>query len=90
MSTISHGPSGALQERRRWFTQLLVPEMWASLTITVIWLAVLFAAVFGPDLVTTSAAGDTVTVPSGVALGLFALFATWAVAKYGFDHHRRD
>ena len=40
MSTIS----------RSWPAQLLVREMWAALAIAFIWLAVLFAAVFGPDL----------------------------------------
>jgi len=84
MSTISHGPSGAIPETRSWPLRVLVPEMWPSLAIVVIWVAVLFDAVLGPDLVTESAGGDTVIVPSAVVLGLFALFATWTLAKYGF------
>ena len=57
MATISHEPSRVVQAERRWWFQLLVPEMWASLTIIVMWLAVLFDAVFGPDIVTTGAGG---------------------------------
>jgi len=89
MSSISHGPVG-VQERRRWVSDFLVREMWASVTIVVIWLAVLFDAVFGPDIVTSSAGGDHSTVPSAVVVALFAFLATWVVAKYGFRQGRKD
>jgi hypothetical protein len=89
MSTISHEPLGALQEKRDWLLQLLVPEMWASLAIIVIWLSVLFDAVFGPDIVNHSAGGDSSTVPSAVAVALFASLATWVVARYGFRRERK-
>jgi hypothetical protein len=59
MSTMSHPPSGAVPERRHWSVQLLVTEMWASLAIVAMWLAVLFDAVFGPDIVSTNG-GQTV------------------------------
>jgi hypothetical protein len=90
MSTISHEPSADAREKRRWSLQLLVPEMWASLAIVVMWLAVLFDAVFGPDIVNSSAGGDHSTVPSAVAVALFAFLATWVVAKYGFRHERKE
>jgi hypothetical protein len=65
-------------------------DMWASLAIVVMWLAVLFDAVFGPDIVSTSSAGGSSTsVPSAVAVALFALIATTQVAKYGFGRERR-
>ena len=51
MSTIPHEPSRELPETLRSTSRLFVREMWASLAIAVIWLAVLFAAVFGSDLV---------------------------------------
>ena len=89
MTTISHEPSGVVQKKQRWSLQLLVPEMWASLAIIVIWLSVLFDAVFGPDIVNTSAGGDSSTVPSAVAVALFAFLATWVVARYGFRHERK-
>jgi hypothetical protein len=64
--------------------------MWASLAIVVMWLAVLFAAIYGPDVVTSSSGGsDSATVPSAVVMALFACLATWPVAKYGFKHDGR-
>jgi hypothetical protein len=90
MTTISHEPSGVAEEKRRWSLQPLVPEMWASLAIVVMWLSVLFDAVFGPDIVTNGVAGDSSTVPSAVALALFAFLGTWVVAKHGFGHKRNE
>jgi hypothetical protein len=82
-------PSGAMPETRRWAKQLLVREMWAALAIAVIWLAVLFDGLFGPDIVSTNGATSS-TVPSVVVLALFASLATWMVAKYGFGHRDAD
>jgi hypothetical protein len=90
MTTLSHEPSGIVQEKRRVWLQLLVPEMWASLAISVIWLTVLFDAVFGPDIVNSSAGGDHSTVPSAVAVALFAFLATWVIARHGFRHERKE
>jgi len=88
MTTVSHEPSRVLPEQRPW-SQFLVPEMWASLTIIVMWLSVLFDAVFGPDIVTNGVAGDRSTVPSAVVVALFAFLATWVVARYGFGRERK-
>lgn len=90
MSTVSQEASSVVPNRRSRFTQLFVREMWAGLAIAVMWLAVLFAAVFGPDIVSTSAGTNTTTVPSAVAVALFAWLATRAVAKYGFGHQEED
>ena len=90
MDTVSHERTGAAQEGRHWSAQVLVPEMWASLAIVVMWLAVLFDAIFGPDIVTTGVAGDRSSVPSAVALALFAFLGTWVVARYGFRDERRS
>lgn len=87
MATLSHEPSRMHEERRRW-SELLVSEMWASLAIAVIWLSVLFDAVFGPNIVTTGVAGDSTVVPSAVVVALFAFLATWVVARYGFRRER--
>ena len=88
MTTVSHEPTRAEQTQRPW-SQVLVPEMWASLTIIVMWLSVLFDAVFGPDIVTHGVSGDSATVPSAVVVALFAFLATWVVAKYGFSQERK-
>jgi hypothetical protein len=92
MASISHEPSRVVQERRPWSVQLLVPEMWASLAIIVIWLTVLFDAVFGPDIQSANGVadiGDRTTVPSAVPIALFAFLATWIIARYGFRADRK-
>ena len=90
MTSVSHEPSGAVQEKQRWSLQLSVPEMWASVAIVVMWLSVLLDAIFGPDIVKSTAGGDHSTVPSAVVLALFAFLGTWVVARYGFRHERKD
>jgi hypothetical protein len=79
MSTISH--EGSKPQRAN---ELIVRDTWAGLAISFMWLAVLFAAVFGPDILTTDAGGGSSRVPSAVAVALFAAIGTWMVAKYGF------
>ena len=90
MSTIPHEPARAAAERRHWSAQILVREMWASVAISVMWLAVLFAAVFAPDIVSSSNDGNSTTIPSAVAVALFAAIGTRTVAKYGFGHRDDD
>ena len=89
MTTVSHESSGALPEKRRWAPRLLVPEMWTSLAIAVIWLAVLFDALFGPDIVSNNVSSAT-RVPSAVVVAVFAYLATRVVARYGFGRSRDD
>jgi hypothetical protein len=89
MTTISHEPSRSLPERRPLLPQLLVRDMWTALAISVMWLAVLFDAVYGPDITSMSASTST-TIPSAVFVALFATFATKAVAKYGFCRDAKD
>ena len=89
MSTISHEPSRGVRETH-WSSQLLVRELWAALAIVAMWLAVLFSAIFGPDIMSHDAGGNSTTIPSAVAVALFASLATWAVAKYGFGRRRSD
>jgi hypothetical protein len=36
-----------------------------------------------------SGGSDSATIPSAVAVALFACLATWPVAKYGFKHDGR-
>jgi hypothetical protein len=91
MTTISQEPSRVVEEKRwRWSSEFLVREMWASLAIAVIWLSALFDAIYGPDIVNRSAGGDVSTVPSAVAVALFAFLATWVVAKYGYPRERKE
>jgi hypothetical protein len=80
---VSHQESQPLHERRRWSLRDLMPEVWASLAISVIWLAVLFDAVFGPDIVISNSSGYS-RIPSAIVVVVFAYLATRVVARYGF------
>lgn len=85
MSSMSHPPGEVVPERRHWSVHLLVTEMWASLAITVMWIAVAVASVWGPDFVSSNGGGtNSTTIPSGIAVAVFATVGTWAVAKYAF------
>jgi hypothetical protein len=93
MTTLSHEPSKVVPERSRLAPQILVPELWASLAIAVMWLTVLFDAIFGPDIVATSGAagaGTTTTVPSAVVVTFFAFLATWILARHAFGSRRGE
>ena len=81
MSTISHEPS-AVATRPSWID---ARNLWASVAIVAIWLAVLLATLYGPDFESVEVTGARVTIPSGLGVAFFALFATVAVAKYGFE-----
>ncbi len=82
MSTLSHEPVRA-DERRRVSVEAVVQELWAALAIVVMWLAVLFDAIFGPNIVNSSG-GSTSSVPSAVVVAVFAFLGTWVVARYAF------
>ena len=86
MTTLPHEPPAATD--KPWWVD--ARDMWASLAITAIWGAVALTAVFGPDFENVDAAGNSTSVPSGIVVALFALFATMAVAKYGFDKRADD
>jgi hypothetical protein len=88
MSIVSHEPARLAQEKRPLLSQFLVRELWASLAISVMWLSVLVTAAVGPDIVNHSASGDSSTVPSAVAVALFAFLATWVLARYAFRQRR--
>jgi hypothetical protein len=87
MSTISHPPVETAPERVPW-TQQLVTEVWAAAAIVAMWIAVAVSAIWGPDFVSSTPGGSTTTIPSGIAVALFATIGTWAVAKYGLAHRK--
>ena len=90
MSTISHPPARPVREYG-WSSLALAREFWASLAIAAMWIAVAVSAVWGPDFVSTSGAGSSsTTIPSGIAVALFASIGTWAVAKYAFGRAREE
>jgi hypothetical protein len=85
MTTIPHEHPSSVEKRSVW---LDARDLWTALAIVTIWLAVLFVGVFGPDFVSVNN-GSTTTIPSGIGVAFFALFATMAVAKHGFNRERR-
>ena len=91
MATMFHEP--AASRWPTWRAVLGLTEMWASLAIAVVWLAVLVTAIYGPNIETKSSGGsDSATIPSAVGVALFAFLATWVIAKYAYgrsaDHKR--
>ena len=90
MSSVSH-PSAQPTPERSWFELFHVREMWASLAIAAMWIAVACSAAWGPDFVSTTGGGtNSTTIPSGIAVALFASVGTWAVAKYGLGHRWKN
>jgi hypothetical protein len=90
MTSIPHESARPVDTSSRPLAQFELSHLWASIAICVIWLAVLFDAIFGPNIVNNTAGGDWSSVPSAVVVALFASLATWAVAKYGFGRRRGD
>jgi len=90
MASVSQEPLRYGSERPQWAEFLRIPEMWASIAIVAMWLAVLFDAVYGPSIVSSNGAGtNTTTVPSSIVLALFALLGTISVARHGFRHDKQ-
>ena len=74
------GSSGNLRSAPGW-----MPELWGTVAIASMWLAVLFASVYGGDFVSTNGAGSTATrIPSAVFVALFACLGTVAVARRAY------
>jgi hypothetical protein len=90
VSSVSHGPAVYPRERSQWAEFLRIPEMWASLGISMMWLAVLFDAVYGSNFVSTNGSGtNSTTIPSAIFVALFAFLATASLAKYAFRNDKK-
>jgi hypothetical protein len=86
MTTVTHEPTREIPAKKH-FSDFLASEMWASLAISVIWLSVLFEAIYAPAIETRSASGDYSSVPTAIIGTIFAFLATWVLARHAF---RRD
>ncbi len=89
MASASHGPAIRAPERPQWAEFLRIREMWVSLAISTMWLAVLFGALFGPNFVSTTPGGTSTTIPSAVFVAFFAFLGSGAVARYGLKDDKR-
>src|SRR5262245_57518378 len=76
MTMTMHEQASARSSPGRWAARLLVPEMWATLSIVAMWLAVLFVGVFGGDMTFRGADTSFTVIPAGVAVAVFAAIGT--------------
>lgn len=66
-------------------------EMWASIAIATMWVAVTVDAIWGPDIVSSAGPGGaSTTLPSAVVVAVFAWLGTWSVAKHALHSSRGD
>jgi hypothetical protein len=84
MTLVADKPQEIQPGPKHWYDRLLVPEMWGTLAISIMWLAVLFDGVYGSDIVSVSNDGSSMRLPSAVVVALFAVLGTAAVAKRAF------
>jgi hypothetical protein len=85
MTTLSHDPAQPDRPARRPWTPAAIASVAASVAISVMWLVVLFVALYGPDILHQSGAGTTSSsVPSAVVVAPFAFLGTWVVARRAF------
>ena len=83
MTTAVHPPSD-MPAGQRWTRRFPARDVSVSAAIAVIWVVVLLDALFGPDLVSSSA-GSFTRVPSAIFVAFFAWLATRVIAKWGFS-----
>lgn len=84
MAAAMHDQSSVRSPRGDRASRVLTPEMWATVAIVSMWVAVLFVGVFGGDVVFHSVDSSVTALPSGVAVALFAAIGTGSVAKRVF------
>ena len=89
MTTLMHEPSTDEPVRQGIAARLLVPGFWAALSIVAMWMAVLFDGIFGGDM-TFASPPNVTTMPSAVAVALFAVIGTSAVAKRAFGRRETN
>ena len=90
MTATMNEPSTTGSAREGIAARLLTPAFWGAVSITAMWLAVLFDGIFGSDMIfsNNAGAGGPTIIPSAVAVALFAFIGTVVVARRAFA--RRD
>jgi hypothetical protein len=59
-------------------------NFWGGISLVAIWLAVLFVGVFGGNVETHSAGGDSSSWPVVVIVAIVALLATVSIGRWAF------
>lgn len=59
-------------------------SFWGGITLVAIWLAVLFVGIFGGNVETHSAGGDSSSWPVVVIVAIAALLATVSIGRWAF------
>ena len=76
MTTTMQDQSSVRSPRGGWAARILVREMWATLAIVAMWVAVLFVGVYGGEATFHGVDSSFSSVPSGVFVALFAAIGT--------------
>jgi hypothetical protein len=84
MTTTMHDRPSVRSPDDGWATRILVPEMWATVAIVAMWVAVLFVGVYGGEATFHSVDSSVTVIPSGVLVAFFAAIGTGSVAKRVF------
>ena len=84
MTTTVQDQSSVELHRESWPSRILVPEMWATVAIVAMWVAVLFVGVYGGEATFHNVDSSVNSIPSGVLVALFAAIGTGSVAKRVF------
>lgn len=84
MTTSMQARSSVPSTHQSWASRVLVPEMWAAVSIVAMWVAVLFVGVYGGTMTFHGADTSWSNIPSGVAVAIFAAIGTGSVAKRVF------
>ena len=84
MTTTLQDQSSVRSPNEGLVSRILVREMWATVAIVSMWVAVLFVGVYGGEATFHSVDSSFSTVPSGVLVALFAANGSGSVAKRVF------
>lgn len=84
MTTTMQDQSSVRSGGGGWAARILVREMWATLAIVAMWVAVLFVGVYGGEATFHGVDSSFSSVPSVVFVALFAAIGTGSVAKRVF------
>ena len=84
MTTTMQDQSPVRSPRAGWSSRILVRELWATVAIVAMWVAVLFVGVYGGEATFHSVDSSVSTVPSVIFVALFAAIGTASVAKRVF------